>query len=761
MKRAWMALLVVCSLTLLAAAGGAPRATAATPALDAPCKAVDVVFAGGSGRAPGEKESHQFYLDFLKGSKALTGGIDFNYYDLGSQSINGHRYPAIGIAPDGSQWWNGQPLIDGTAALGAALSRGGGASRYGRSVNDGVSELESYVRGRIAKCRREGKTPRFIMAGFSQGAQVVGEAYVEKFTDEERKTVVFNALFGDPKLNLPEGVWEALPPGVPACQGRDWSPWRRAVPVCTTSAGSLGARNPYLPAGWQNATGLWCNAHDFVCGSTDNPSDSAGHDKYADGPITQAVLESLTRLGADLKINTGTLAATFRPAPAGNNGLDVVFLIDSTGSMTEEINQAKVFAAKMSTTVKALKGRVALIEYRDAGDTFTARVLSPLNSDTADFQAKLGSISADGGGDSPEAVLHALNTAFDQLDWKSGATKAAVVLTDSNFHDPDVVDGATTASVAKRSLEIDPVNVYPVIPWSTADSYRKLAEATTGQVVVNTGDAETALDKAFTKIATRPVVQLPLDAYYTPVGGTVSFDASSSYSVDSTIVRWDWDFNGDGTFETQNGPAKVDHQYSTAGDVTMQVRATDANGGVASQSVPVHVGTSTGLPERPDPATSVTVTGTGSAATVTWTAATEPTGGWILTIDGIPSGAYTANSREAHVVDLTRDHDLTFGIAPFTKDKSVGEARVAYLAAESPSPAPVTSSESASASPSSAATTPASDHQTPPAVSEAHHPAAGDLARTGGAPLLALMVAVLLIASGAGAIALRRRRPKI
>jgi len=55
---------------------------------------------------------------------------------------------------------------------------------------------------RIEKC---GKGTRFILGGYSQGGQVIGQAYTERFSDALRDRVVFNVLLGDPKLWLPEG----------------------------------------------------------------------------------------------------------------------------------------------------------------------------------------------------------------------------------------------------------------------------------------------------------------------------------------------------------------------------------------------------------------------------------------------------------------------------------------------------------------------------------------------------------------------------
>ena len=93
-----------------------------------------------------------------------------------------------------------------------------------------------------------------------------------------------------------------------------------------------------------------------------------------------------------------------------------------------------------------------------------------------------------------------------------------------------------------------------------------------------------------------PVVNLPADEYYAPVGHTVRLDAGASYSAGSKIVRWDWDIDSDGVYETHDGAAVMEHSYSAQGDYTVKVRATDSNGAVTERQVTVHAGTTTGIP---------------------------------------------------------------------------------------------------------------------------------------------------------------------
>ena len=166
--------------------------------------------------------------------------------------------------------------------------------------------------------------------------------------------------------------------------------------------------------------------------------------------------------------------------------------------------------------------------------------------------------------DEPEAALHASMVAMNEMKWQKGATKAIILLTDAGYHEPDKVDGSTLAAVAKRSLEIDPVNVYPVVEHHLADSYTDVAKQTSGQVVVSgdENDIVAALDKALTKIKNRPNAKLKIGEYYAEVGQKITFDASDSYVVGGKITKYEWDFDGDGKIDQTTTNPVASHVYT-------------------------------------------------------------------------------------------------------------------------------------------------------------------------------------------------------
>jgi hypothetical protein len=95
--------------------------------------------------------------------------------------------------------------------------------------------------------------------------------------------------------------------------------------------------------------------------------------------------------------------------------LDVLFLIDATGSMEDEINQLKANVLQISAQVDALPARpdvrFAMVTYRDRGDAYVTRV-HEFTPDVRLFQAELEKVRARGGGDYPESLNEALHRAI-------------------------------------------------------------------------------------------------------------------------------------------------------------------------------------------------------------------------------------------------------------------------------------------------------------------------------------------------------------
>ncbi|HSI60565.1 MAG TPA: VWA domain-containing protein, partial [Ideonella sp.] len=124
--------------------------------------------------------------------------------------------------------------------------------------------------------------------------------------------------------------------------------------------------------------------------------------------------------------------------PAERARLDLVFLIDATGSMADEIDKLKRSMRAMADQIAQLPSKpdlcFAMVAYRDRGDEFFVRA-HDFSNDLPAFQRSLGALQAGGGGDTPEALNEALHTAVHRLSWRGdGATRLVVLVADAPPH---------------------------------------------------------------------------------------------------------------------------------------------------------------------------------------------------------------------------------------------------------------------------------------------------------------------------------------
>ncbi len=126
-----------------------------------------------------------------------------------------------------------------------------------------------------------------------------------------------------------------------------------------------------------------------------------------------------------------SLALPASPAdPATAPRVDVVFALDATGSMSEEIQAAKQRILGIAEAIRngeprpIVRFRVVL--FRDRGDEFVVRE-SPFSADPRDAERVLAAAKADGGGDKAEAVYEALHVAIRQTPWSAAADVMKIV----------------------------------------------------------------------------------------------------------------------------------------------------------------------------------------------------------------------------------------------------------------------------------------------------------------------------------------------
>ncbi|MDX9897829.1 MAG: VWA domain-containing protein [Spirochaetia bacterium] len=117
--------------------------------------------------------------------------------------------------------------------------------------------------------------------------------------------------------------------------------------------------------------------------------------------------------------------------------LDVLFVMDTTGSMGEEIQRLKstieIIYANLTELKPRPRVRFGLVLYKDTGDEYVTQI-SPFTEDLDAFQERLELVTADGGGDGPEDLESALDDAVNAMDWNDDGLRLAFIVTDAEAH---------------------------------------------------------------------------------------------------------------------------------------------------------------------------------------------------------------------------------------------------------------------------------------------------------------------------------------
>jgi PKD repeat protein len=85
-----------------------------------------------------------------------------------------------------------------------------------------------------------------------------------------------------------------------------------------------------------------------------------------------------------------------------------------------------------------------------------------------------------------------------------------------------------------------------------------------------------------------PNGELPIASFTAPssalVYQTVSFNASGSYDPDGTIVRYEWDWDGNGSYDKTSTSAYASHAFGAYLNYTVRLRVTDNRGNKSTTS---------------------------------------------------------------------------------------------------------------------------------------------------------------------------------
>jgi Mg-chelatase subunit ChlD len=189
--------------------------------------------------------------------------------------------------------------------------------------------------------------------------------------------------------------------------------------------------------------------------------------------------------------------------------VDVVFVLDTTGSMGGLIQAAKEniwsIANSMASAQPTPEIRVGLVAFRDRGDAYVTQV-TDLSGDLDSMYATLMEFRAEGGGDTPESVNQALYDAVHRISWTQddNAYKVIFLVGDAPAHmdyQGDVMYPETIQVARERGIVVN--TILAGNATATASQWQAIASLNQGAFfrVAQSGDAVAVATRFDSEIA--------------------------------------------------------------------------------------------------------------------------------------------------------------------------------------------------------------------------------------------------------------------
>ena len=243
----------------------------------------------------------------------------------------------------------------------------------------------------------------------------------------------------------------------------------------------------------------------FNAGTVTSRTDNFGKAELFPGlfqPQSTLASFTLTAKYQGQSFNLGSYPSTQKSVDAAipvnkvkNDVLDIMFVVDATGSMSDELSylksELKDVINRAGNQLNGTGIRMGSVFYRDIGDQYLTRVFN-FTSDPESLNNFINDQSADGGGDFPEAVDDALTVAIKDQSWSTDAiNRILFLILDAPPHQGDdnfakIKDAIEEAQ--KKGIRIIPVSASG-IDWETEFFLRFLSVSTNSTYVFITDDS--------------------------------------------------------------------------------------------------------------------------------------------------------------------------------------------------------------------------------------------------------------------------------
>jgi hypothetical protein len=193
-------------------------------------------------------------------------------------------------------------------------------------------------------------------------------------------------------------------------------------------------------------------------------------------------------------IDSSATVQPVNPAVPEGQKIEVVFVLDTTSSMSGLIETAKEKIWSIATTLAQAEQspeiHMGLVAFRDRGDEYVTDVID-LSTDLDTMYGRLMQFAAVGGGDGPESVNLALNDAVNRISWSQDPSSYQVIFLvgDAPPHMdyqgearyPEIVRAATAKGIVVNTIQCGDVSS-TVAPWTEIarlgnGRYLKVAQA--------------------------------------------------------------------------------------------------------------------------------------------------------------------------------------------------------------------------------------------------------------------------------------------
>lgn len=230
-------------------------------------------------------------------------------------------------------------------------------------------------------------------------------------------------------------------------------------------------------------------------------------------------------------------------------------------------------------------------------------------------------------------------------------------------------DGVPSGHPAPNTLEVSPPSA---VPTGSPTPSAQASGAPVQAVTIPLGKQK----------QTGVEARLPINGYSGPPGSEITYDASESLGI---VVKYEWDVDGDGSYDRTTIDPVLKHTYTAAFEGVMILRVTGIAGGTDVLETPVRIST-TPLYQRLAAASNVRIevlstVGTISEVRVTWESSDPAVYRWGVAVDGIPAGMREGSVRSVNVTDVHHEEEVLIEVIGFTAGGAMGERAGAVLAA--------------------------------------------------------------------------------